>query len=40
MLAEALQAEVDAYIAALPLNGTRMAAAWWSAMAITSHGRC
>ena len=41
MLAEALQAEVDAYIAAhSPPSGTRTAAAWWSATAITSRGRC
>ena len=40
MLAEALQAEVDAYIARSPLSGTRTAAAWSSATAATRAGRC
>jgi hypothetical protein len=40
MLAEALQAEVDAYIAAFAPSGTRTAAAWWSVTAATTRGRC
>jgi hypothetical protein len=40
MLAQALQAEVDAYIAAFAGSGMRAAAAWWCVMAITSRGRC
>jgi hypothetical protein len=40
MLAEALQAEVDAYIAALAAERMRMAVAWWCGMAITSRERC
>jgi hypothetical protein len=40
MLAEALQAEVDAYIAAHAASGTKAAAGWWSATAPTSRGRC
>ena len=41
MLAEALQAEVDAYIAAFAAErGRETAAAWWSAMATTRAGRC
>ena len=36
MLAEALQAEVDAYIAASRPSVMRTGAAWWSATAITS----
>ena len=40
MLAQALQAEVDAYIAALPGSGTRTAGVWWSATALTRAGRC
>ena len=39
MLAEALQAEVDAYIAAHAAERDRTAAGWWSATAITSRGR-
>jgi hypothetical protein len=39
MLAEALQAEVDAYIAAHAAERDGTAAAWWSATAITSRGR-
>jgi hypothetical protein len=31
MLAAALEAEVDAYLAATPLSGTRVADGWWSA---------
>jgi hypothetical protein len=37
MLAEALQAEVDDYIAGSPPNATRMAAGWWCA---TAGGGC
>ena len=41
MLAEALQAEVDAYVAALAAERDETcAAAWWCGMAITSRGRC
>jgi len=39
MLAEALQAEVDAYIAAHAVERDGAAAAWWSATATTSRGR-
>jgi hypothetical protein len=41
MLAQALQAEVDAYISLrTPPSGTGAAAGWWSATAATSRGRC
>ncbi len=39
MLAEALQAEVDAYIASLRASGMRAAAAWWCITATISRGR-
>jgi hypothetical protein len=40
MLAEALQAEVDAYIAAFAAERDEMAAAWRSGTAVTRAGRC
>ncbi len=40
MLAEALRAEVDAYIAALLTSGMRTAPGSWFATVITSRGRC
>ena len=41
MLAEALQAEVDATtLRRMPPSGTKTAAGWWSATALTSRGRC
>lgn len=40
MLAQALQAEVDAYIAHSPTSGMNVTTAWWSATDITSRGRC
>ena len=40
MLAEALQARWTPISRRLLLTGTKTAAAWWSAMAITSRGRC
>ena len=40
MLAEALQAEVDAYIARFAASGMRTAAGWWCATAPISRGRC
>ena len=40
MLAEALQAEVDAYIAAHAAERDGNGRRWSSAMAITSRGRC
>jgi hypothetical protein len=40
MLAEALQAEVDAYIAAFAGERTNAAAGWWCVIAITRAGRC
>jgi hypothetical protein len=39
MLAEALHAQVDAYIAAFAAE-REGATAWWSATATTSRGRC
>ena len=39
MLAQALQAEVDAYIAAFATSGTRTGAGWWCATARTSRAR-
>ena len=39
MLAEALQAEVDAYIAEFAAERDEMAAGWWCGTAITSRGR-
>ena len=38
MLAEALQAEVDAYSPGSPTSATRTGAGWWCATAITSRG--
>ncbi len=40
MLAQALQAEVDDYIARHAAERMRTAAAWWSATATTRAGRC
>ena len=43
MLAEALQSEVDSYAyisRRMLLSGARTVTAWWSAMALTSPGRC
>jgi hypothetical protein len=40
MLAEALQAEMNAYMPGSLTNATGEADAWWCAMAITSRGRC
>ncbi len=40
MLAGALRAEADAYIAAFAGEGTRTAAGLWCATATTSRGRC
>ena len=40
MLAEALQAEVDAYIARFAAERDETATDWWSATATTSAGRC
>ena len=39
MLAAALEAEVDQYIAELPERGTTPAAVWWSATAVIANGR-
>ncbi len=40
MLAEALQAEVDAYIAQFREERDERVAGWWCATATTSRGRC
>jgi hypothetical protein len=40
MLAEALRAEVDAYIAAFVGERTSKDGAWWCVTAATSRGRC
>jgi hypothetical protein len=40
MLAEALQAEVDGYIAAFTDERDQAAGVWWCATATTSHMRC
>jgi hypothetical protein len=40
MLAEALQAEVDAYIAAYAASATSTATAWWCATVTTKRARC
>ena len=40
MLAEALQAEVDPYIAAHAAERARTVTAWWCATARTGPGRC
>jgi hypothetical protein len=40
MLAEALRAEVDAYVASSRPSEARTAGAWWSATGTTSRGRC
>jgi hypothetical protein len=39
MLAVALEAEVDAYLAAMPPTGTRAADGWWSATATRGSAR-
>jgi hypothetical protein len=39
MLAVALQAEVSAYIDALPRRSMRMVTRWWSATVITTNAR-
>ena len=40
MLAQALRAEVDAYVAAHAGERDETAAGWWYGTAPTSHGRC
>jgi hypothetical protein len=40
VLAEALAAEVDVYIAATPVSATSMSGGWWCARAPISLGRC